>query len=338
MPVLKAKCPSCEALLKVGNLSLAGKVVKCPKCTKPFKLPELSADDTESADAESSHAPDSRVKGDAGQKAGPRTRLEEDRESRAETRKKRRDDGDEEDERPRNKRRDNEEDEEDDKPRKKRRDEDDEEEKDAKPRASRRDDEIDEEDAKPHKKRRGTGRDDDSSGTRKGDGRTSRKKKKTAKSKRTLVIAIGGAVAFLVVAGGLGIYFSSPTQVGKEELGTVGAGGTERLMIYAPSSDARFRIVVESDQSVKVEIVTATSSMVSDPHRVDPESKKIAEKAPRSRSQSRSTCSPQKCTKYASLELRNPQILSADSIVSEYPPRVFGIEMVPSLPNCVILK
>ena len=31
MPILRAECPSCGASLKIANLSLAGKVVKCPK-------------------------------------------------------------------------------------------------------------------------------------------------------------------------------------------------------------------------------------------------------------------------------------------------------------------
>jgi predicted Zn finger-like uncharacterized protein len=47
MSVLRANCPSCEATFKIANLALAGKTVKCPKCVKPFTLPELDDETNE---------------------------------------------------------------------------------------------------------------------------------------------------------------------------------------------------------------------------------------------------------------------------------------------------
>jgi predicted Zn finger-like uncharacterized protein len=44
MSSLRAECPSCDAKVKIANLSLAGKTVKCRKCGKPFKLPDLDDD------------------------------------------------------------------------------------------------------------------------------------------------------------------------------------------------------------------------------------------------------------------------------------------------------
>lgn len=52
MSILRAQCPSCNAALKITNLSLAGKTAKCPKCAKPVALPSMEPDepsDTESA-------------------------------------------------------------------------------------------------------------------------------------------------------------------------------------------------------------------------------------------------------------------------------------------------
>src|SRR5262245_14107496 len=44
MPELRADCPSCGASLKVSNLALAGKTVKCPKCGERLTLPELDGE------------------------------------------------------------------------------------------------------------------------------------------------------------------------------------------------------------------------------------------------------------------------------------------------------
>lgn len=47
MPILRAECPSCGAVVKTTNLSVAGRTVKCPKCAKAFKLPALEEADAQ---------------------------------------------------------------------------------------------------------------------------------------------------------------------------------------------------------------------------------------------------------------------------------------------------
>ena len=42
---LITKCDECGAAIRISNLSLAGKTIKCPKCDEPVVLPRLDDDD-----------------------------------------------------------------------------------------------------------------------------------------------------------------------------------------------------------------------------------------------------------------------------------------------------
>ena len=55
MPGFIANCPSCSAALKISNPSLAGKKVKCPKCSTLFQLPQFEEPDVETLEEESDH-------------------------------------------------------------------------------------------------------------------------------------------------------------------------------------------------------------------------------------------------------------------------------------------
>lgn len=83
MPGFTANCPSCSAALKIANPDLAGKKVKCPKCSTLFQLPQLEKPDSDAV-GESDHPV--REKAEERRPTKPKRRFEDDEDSEDEPR------------------------------------------------------------------------------------------------------------------------------------------------------------------------------------------------------------------------------------------------------------